>query len=208
MAELVDAADLKSAGAYPPCRFKSGPGHHVTIDFEDLSSGAQLGQSYSAPQGFTFEAVFSIFAYNTTGTTIFLGGTNIDLTPEPTLQSLLMTKTGGGAFSLRSLDVGFCVGFAGLGCGANPSTINAYDSDGALVAQRVVDWPATGLFRSVSFDNSWNDIHAVSFSWTANYDNAAVTYLDNIVIDVVPIPAAVWLFGSALLGLGWLRRAS
>ena len=25
---------------------------------------------------------------------------------------------------------------------------------------------------------------------------------------VVPIPAAVWLFGSALFGLGWFRRAS
>ena len=27
-----------------------------------------------------------------------------------------------------------------------------------------------------------------------------------VVANVVPIPAAVWLFGSALLGLGWLRR--
>jgi hypothetical protein len=26
--------------------------------------------------------------------------------------------------------------------------------------------------------------------------------------DVVPIPAAVWLFGSALAGLGWIRRRS
>jgi hypothetical protein len=25
-------------------------------------------------------------------------------------------------------------------------------------------------------------------------------------VNVVPIPAAVWLFGSALAGLGWLRR--
>jgi hypothetical protein len=34
--------------------------------------------------------------------------------------------------------------------------------------------------------------------------------VDNIVTDVVaaavPIPAAVWLFGSALTGLGWFRR--
>jgi len=26
--------------------------------------------------------------------------------------------------------------------------------------------------------------------------------------SVVPIPAAAWLFGSALLGLGWMRRKS
>jgi len=28
----------------------------------------------------------------------------------------------------------------------------------------------------------------------------------SVVASVVPIPAAVWLFGSALAGLGWLRR--
>ena len=27
-----------------------------------------------------------------------------------------------------------------------------------------------------------------------------------IVGSVVPVPAAVWLFGSALAGLGWIRR--
>lgn len=25
-------------------------------------------------------------------------------------------------------------------------------------------------------------------------------------VQVVPVPAAVWLFGSALAGLGWMRR--
>jgi hypothetical protein len=29
---------------------------------------------------------------------------------------------------------------------------------------------------------------------------------DTITLNVVPIPAAVWLFGSALVGLGWMRR--
>jgi hypothetical protein len=28
----------------------------------------------------------------------------------------------------------------------------------------------------------------------------------NVNINEVPIPAAVWLFGSALGGLGWMRR--
>jgi hypothetical protein len=30
--------------------------------------------------------------------------------------------------------------------------------------------------------------------------------LDNLTYSVVPLPQAVWLFGSALAGLGWLRR--
>ena len=30
--------------------------------------------------------------------------------------------------------------------------------------------------------------------------------LDNVSVSAVPVPAAVWLFGSALAGLGWMRR--
>jgi len=30
----------------------------------------------------------------------------------------------------------------------------------------------------------------------------------NFTVSQVPLPAAAWLFGSALLGLGWMRRAS
>ena len=33
-------------------------------------------------------------------------------------------------------------------------------------------------------------------------------FVDNISIQVVPVPAAVWLFGSALGLLGWMRRSS
>ena len=32
--------------------------------------------------------------------------------------------------------------------------------------------------------------------------------VDNIVVSAVPVPAAVWLFGSGLAVLGWLRRRS
>jgi hypothetical protein len=37
------------------------------------------------------------------------------------------------------------------------------------------------------------------------YDNYALT-TQAISFNVVPVPAAVWLFGSALAGLGWMRR--
>lgn len=36
--------------------------------------------------------------------------------------------------------------------------------------------------------------------------SSADMYYDNIKINVVPVPAAVWLFGSALGLLGWVRR--
>lgn len=40
--------------------------------------------------------------------------------------------------------------------------------------------------------------------------SGGTTYVkgEMLTISVVPIPAAVWLFGSALLGLGWTRRRS
>ena len=44
---------------------------------------------------------------------------------------------------------------------------------------------------------SWS-INSVGQSNPAGYFSATL----------VPIPAAVWLFGSALVGLGWLRRAA
>lgn len=35
---------------------------------------------------------------------------------------------------------------------------------------------------------------------------AFATLSDSVAVSAVPVPAAVWLFGSALAGLGWLRR--
>ena len=37
-------------------------------------------------------------------------------------------------------------------------------------------------------------------------DITSTTYIDNIVISAVPLPAAVWLFGTALIGLIGLSR--
>jgi hypothetical protein len=36
--------------------------------------------------------------------------------------------------------------------------------------------------------------------------NTEFSYLTTGTISAVPVPAAAWLFGSALAGLGWLRR--
>ena len=70
-------------------------------------------------------------------------------------------------------------------------------------------------------DDIWRFMGPVRWSTSANlftpeyfgsYQGAADngsyrmgTYL--VRSSVVPVPAAVWLFGSALAGLGWMRRA-
>ncbi|MGI9318020.1 MAG: VPLPA-CTERM sorting domain-containing protein [bacterium] len=46
--------------------------------------------------------------------------------------------------------------------------------------------------------------HIESDPWWVELVNAPLS--GSVTANVVPIPAAVWLFGSALTGLGWMRR--
>ena len=48
-------------------------------------------------------------------------------------------------------------------------------------------------------------INEVSFSTSATTGDYVIGQVD-LHYSAVPIPAAVWLFGSALAGLGWMRR--
>ena len=40
--EMVDVEDLKSSGAHPPCRFKSGSRHHVKSGIRSPESGIKV----------------------------------------------------------------------------------------------------------------------------------------------------------------------
>jgi hypothetical protein len=56
----------------------------------------------------------------------------------------------------------------------------------------------------------WLNLEKVFFEVTSGevysgFDTLSIT-IDNVNAGVVPIPAAVWLFASALAGLGWFRR--
>jgi len=60
---------------------------------------------------------------------------------------------------------------------------------------------------SLNIDNAWDgQLLQFGFQNTAsNYEGSGVFY-DNVNLNVVPIPAAVWLFASGLGMLGWVRR--
>ena len=58
-----------------------------------------------------------------------------------------------------------------------------------------------GPDETVTISNSGAGILSVQFE-----GGSGDLYLDNIQVSQVPVPAAAWLFGSALGGLGWMRR--
>ena len=74
----------------------------------------------------------------------------------------------------------------------------------------------TGVATQAFMDFVWAE-NLTNAGGTVNIGSGSVTnvytqtYTDtvvagSIVASAVPIPAAAWLFGSALAGLGWLRR--
>jgi hypothetical protein len=62
-----------------------------------------------------------------------------------------------------------------------------------------------GENRTLVFDDSWSDLSSVSVAVSGEAGSQWVS-ADNIVVTAVPVPAALWLFGSSLAGLGVWRR--
>jgi hypothetical protein len=120
--------------------------------------------------------------------------------------SMRITHDSGQAFDLHSLDT------------VIPSSPPAYDFDyvhvsgydlgnNLIVSKQFSSLPSGWV--TIEFDESWDSVHGVVISGYGfcTFGCASIpNRIDNFTASVVPIPAAVWLFGSALAGLGWLRR--
>jgi len=67
---------------------------------------------------------------------------------------------------------------------------------------------AISTIGTINFDQTWVNLTSIDvlFNLTSGPASFVVPALDNITLQAVPVPAAAWLFGSALAGLGWLRR--
>ena len=66
-----------------------------------------------------------------------------------------------------------------------------------------ISWSSTGLTNA---GGTVSMLSATIYNLDANTDAAAIPSLPTVTASVVPLPAAAWLFGSALAGLGWMRR--
>ncbi len=173
---------------------------NVTVDFEEF---AGIGQ---AP--LVFESKDYTFT-QTSGLTGVLDspiGDNVSFffCPEAECNgqqdaAFKMEASNGALFDLTSMDLGF------VEADPFPTTITGVLSDYTTISVELGS--LGGWFDTVNFDSSWSGLKSVSvnFETEGNY-LFNVPGVDNIVASVVPVPAAVWLFGSALAGLGWMRR--
>ncbi len=109
--------------------------------------------------------------------------------------SVTLQTTNGSAFSLGSFE------FIMPNASGEEIVITGSLLGGGTVQKTVVSDSVT---KVISLDSSWDNLVSVEFG-----DFSSGTYgqhLDNIVVTAVPIPAAAWLFVSALAGLGCLKR--
>ena len=169
----------------------------VTIDFEEFNGQVALFESL--PTSFETKG----FSISEDGSDWFAedpfdGGTSVLLGPTNNPGSITITKDGGQVFSLHSFDYSF-----GAATGSNSIYLSAITAGGGVI--NLSPTLATDYFMYThDLDGAFYNIVSVTFSQEVG--NTALTVLDNIVVSAVPIPAAVWLFGSALAGLGWMRR--
>jgi hypothetical protein len=161
--------------------------HAVTVDFEsDISNETISGFS---SKGFDFVGNANFWEVNPDAYTSDPGcGGCVGV-------GWLITASNGNAFSLESVDLAF---FSQFGPEA---AISGVVNGGGSVSRIITN---NTWHTESSFGAEWSDLASVGIYISSGVPQSLT--IDNFSASIVPIPAAVWLFGSALAGLGWLRR--
>jgi hypothetical protein len=175
----------------------------VTIDFDS-----------TLPTYFTETAVYSEDGFTLTSNTestiidddnlvraaLFAPGTGTDSQAmfwgaNGSTSTISVSNDLGDIFDLLSLDV------SSLFNGAGELTLTGLLSGGGSASQVLTLTSSLTTYNIVGLTNLVGlDISFDGSTYAAPYD------LDNISVNIVPIPAAAWLFVSALGVLGWTRR--
>jgi hypothetical protein len=193
----IIAVTLLAAASFLSPAIQAAP---VTIDFEEFNVGDAGGlflpplqsQGYDI-SGSVVTVPAEILIGTNTGTKSF-GGTVSGATGGPGLGftiAALFERTDGGAFAIHSLDLLLETDPLGF------TSITGSLSGGG----------AANLGVPVG-SGDWLNLESLSFFAESNPNGfgGATIEIDNVVVSAVPIPAAVWLFGSGLGLLGWFRR--
>jgi len=169
----------------------------VTIDFEEFAPVSVLEPT---PVG-SFE-VEPWFLVSTTGNLFWFDDSCCTGNEDSYVQILFsadvtVTHAQGNQFDLLSFDMAF------NGINADESLLlTGQKSDGSTVESWITGIETGSFtFETILLSSQFENLVSITFS-----DSSAAVQLDNITVNAVPIPAAVWLFGSGLVGLGFLRR--
>jgi len=174
----------------------------VTLDFEefDLNDGFSYGPGAWMPYGdYEFdggaadsfagpgiESAVIHYGNNLNGSRAFVASGDLGWAV------VWMRRTDGGTFSIESFEAAMIPG----------------DSGYTGITGTLTGGGAADLSAPVGTGDWLNLIELKFEAGGPGFPTSgwAAIELDNIVVSAVPVPAAVWLFGSALAGLGWMRR--
>ena len=119
---------------------------------------------------------------------------------------LRISHASGQAFDLHSLDT--LIPSSPPAYDFDYVNVSGYDQGNNLVVSELFS-SLSGGWVTIGFDDSWDSVHEVVIDgyYFCTFSCASLrNAVDNFSATLVPIPAAAWLFASALAGLGWLRR--
>jgi hypothetical protein len=181
-----------------------GVAQAVTIDFDDTLP-TYFGLSTYQEDGFTLTSNvpdgtlidvnnvvrgnLGIFGGGTDSQSLFWGANG-------STSTVSVANDGGAAFWLLALDA------SSLGNATGQLTLTGTLSGGGTV-QQVLNLDGALTTYNIT---GMNDLSGLDISFDGSVSFAPFD-LDNVQMSLVPVPAAVWLFGSALFGMfGWARR--
>jgi hypothetical protein len=153
----------------------------------------------TAPGSLLTDGIFgstNAFGNNSNGSAIF--GWCSDGVFCSSTSVILLTNVDNNPFSLLSLDA------SNLHLGQVPGALEILGNYAAGGTVNTSINLSLDLWQTFAFDASWQGLSSVTISVATpgGWDPG----IDNIVVSAIPIPAAVWLLGSALGCLGWLGR--
>jgi hypothetical protein len=181
----------------------------VVLDFNELSETVEtfdpIGSSTQLANGFQISAIGSEGVWINFAQGAPPGTDQVAAGINPNGGSITLSRNDGAAFDLLS--------FVFTADNAEQYPNGSFSISGVQVGGIINDPQVFGSYELAGYNwdtylagGNFDEITSLTIAYSGL--SAGGFYFDNVVVNAVPIPAAVWLFGSALAGLGWIRRKS